>query len=735
MNDDDARRRGAIPLIGYADRLSARPGETIEFKISSTSPQPFEARIVRIICADPNPDGPGIVTRPAPSAIDGSYPSRFQDYRLGSCVAARGGLVLDSFTLVATIWPTTPAKGEQGILCALDADDRGGAALLVAADGSVGIRFAAGGKIAAVSVGVPLQARRWYRAWASYDAATGAVAVGQMPLDGEAAATRHSMFERQARFELAPEILLAAMNGPPPHSLFNGKMEMPAIYPHVLAEQDLYARDAGTAARDAVACWDFSRGISTLDVEDLGPHRLNGRLVNLPARGMTGSSWRAQEMCWRHAPQHYGAIHFHDDDFYDCDWQTDLSFTVPRDMRSGVYALWLRCGAHEDNIPFFICPPKGTRQSELCVVMPTFTYVIYSNNARYDYGPALEARMAAWKAYPWNPAKHPEYGLSAYNVHSDGSGICNVSSRRPLLTLRCGYLTLLGPRCGSGLRHFQADTHVLAWLDHHGIDCDIVTDQELNDDGAAALAPYKAVFTTTHPEYHTAASLDAYQGYRDAGGRLAYLGGNGFYWRVALHAQAPGAIEIRRGEGGIRTWASEPGEYYNAFDGAYGGLWRRSGRAPQKLVGVGFSAQGTFNASYYRRTPEAADPRVAWILDGIDAEVLGDFGLSGEGAAGYELDRVDRSLGSPDQIIVIARSEKHAATYIAVPEEVLTHVSTLSGDPPEALIRAEMAYFETPRGGAVFSVGSITFCGSLPFNRFDNDISRLLLNVARRFLR
>ena len=45
-----------------------------------------------------------------------------------------------------------------------------------------------------------------------------------------------------------------------------------------------------------------------------------------------------------------------------------------------------------------------------------------------------------------------------------------------------------------------------------------------------------------------------------------------------------------------------------------------------------------------------------------------------------------------------------------------------------------MTYFETSSGGAVFSTGSITFCGSLPFNGFDNNVSRLLTNVFNRFL-
>ena len=449
---------------------------------------------------------------------------------------------------------------------------------------------------------------------------------------------------------------------------------------------------------------------------------------------MTGSTWRGQEMCWRHAPEYYGAIHFHDDDFYDCGWETDLTFTVPESLQSGVYAARLRCGEHEDTIPFFVCPPMGERQADLCVIIPTFTYVIYSNNARYDFGPALEHRMKDWNAYPWNPAQHPEYGLSAYNLHSDGSGICHVSSLRPMMTLKSGYLTLLIDGCGSGHRHFQADTHLLAWLEHQGIAFDVVTDQELHDDGEACLDGYKAVLTTTHPEYHTSNSLDAMEGYIRSGGNFCYLGGNGFYWRVALHEEAPGAIEIRRGEGGIRTWAAEPGEYYNAFDGQYGGLWRRNGRPPQKMAGTGFSSQGTFVGSHFRRTQRSYDEDVSWMFDGIDGDVLGDFGLSGGGAAGYELDRVDAALGSPDNVAIIACSENHIDTYVAVPEELLTHVSTVTGEEPEDLIRADMIYYETPAGGRIFSASSITFCGSLPHNGYENNISKLLENVVREFV-
>ena len=285
-------------------------------------------------------------------------------------------------------------------------------------------------------------------------------------------------------------------------------------------------------------------------------------------------------------------------------------------------------------------------------------------------------------------------------------------------------------------RHFQADSHLIAWLHEKGYAYDIITDQELHDEGVGAIAGYKAVTTGSHPEYHTKNTLDALQQYRDNGGRFMYLGGNGFYWRIAVHDSEPGALEIRRGETGIRAWASEPGEYYNAFDGAYGGLWRRSARPPQQLAGIGFSAQGNFFGSYYqRRTGADTPPCNEWIFAGIDDDIIGDFGLSGGGAAGYELDRVDYRLGSPDTIQIAASSAGHNDTFVLVPEEHLTHITNWAGEPLEHLLRADMVYFDLPGGGEVFATGSITFCGSLPHNNFNNNVSALLGNVLNRFLR
>ncbi len=711
-----------IPLIGYADKLSLRPGETIHFKISSVGPDPYEARLVRVICGDPNPDGPGIKEEEIPASFAGQYKSRPQNAVQGSYATVEmGSRRLDSFTLAATIWPTRPDKADQGVISRCDA--HAGFALAIGPDGAQ-IRIGD----ATLAVGKTMRERVWYRIRASYDSSTGDMRVSQEPLGPPSLIDDTGSQQGTAQGEAHADgpLLIGAIGGAVVGGHFNGKIEAPSVYDSAL---DLH----GLVDATPIAAWDFSRDMSSLRISDTGPNQLHGTLINAPARAMTGSNWTGAERNWTHAPETYGAIHFHEDDVSDCGWETDFSFTIPGGLRSGAYAARLSCGDHWEAIPFFVCPSRGTKTADLCVLVSTFTYTIYANQARTDFGEAWLQRAADWDAFAWNPMKYREYGLSTYNHHTDGSGICHASWHRPMLNVRFGYFPIMDQR-GSGLRHMPADTHLTDWLEEKGIAYDVVTDWELHHEGAELLAPYKAVVTGSHPEYHTTETLDALTGYRDGGGNFAYLGGNGFYWRVALHPELDGLIEVRRAEGGIRAWAAEPGEYYQAFDGKYGGLWRRNNRPPQLLSGVGFSGQGLFEGTFYRRAPGADDPRTSWIFEGVPDEIIGDFGLSGGGAAGYELDRADQKLGTPENAVVLAVSENPPNHFVLVPEEWLTHTSTITGEPHEALTRADMIYFDCPGGGAVFSVGSITFCGSLAHNDYDNNVSRILQNVLNRFL-
>jgi N,N-dimethylformamidase len=54
--------------------------------------------------------------------------------------------------------------------------------------------------------------------------------------------------------------------------------------------------------------------------------------------------------------------------------------------------------------------------------------------------------------------------------------------------------------------------------------------------------------------------------------------------------------------------------------------------------------------------------------------------------------------------------------------------------PENPLIHADMVFYETAHGGAVFSFSSQCWCGSLSHQGYDNNVSRLTGNVLNRFL-
>jgi N,N-dimethylformamidase len=120
------------------------------------------------------------------------------------------------------------------------------------------------------------------------------------------------------------------------------------------------------------------------------------------------------------------------------------------------------------------------------------------------------------------------------------------------------------------------------------------------------------------------------------------------------------------------------------------------------------------------------------MFEGIEDEILGDFGVLQGGAAGLEIDCADPALGTPPHALLVARSENHSNTYELVAEELrIPHGATDAVQ--NTAIHADMVFFETPAGGAVFSTGSIAYAGSLSWNGFDNNIARLTANVIRRF--
>ena len=727
-------------LMAYADAMSVRPGDTINFKVSCDGAQ-YTARIVRLLSPEAGPQAPPFRTEPVDTPANGTYPARTQQLHAGSwAMIPAHPLIgaLRSFAISALIWPTLPGDGRQAIAGTWSESTGAGFGLMLNAAGEAEFRLGR----AVLSSGQKLLPRKWYFIAASYDATTGEVALHQDLLADKTMTVASSVTRTAQASGVAlrdAAMLFAAWHVADSDELagalprvggcFNGKIERPRLANRALSRGDLLALSSDTVPASltdsVIGCWDFSRGIETETIHDISANRLDGSIINLPARAMTGHNWNGSEMNWRHAPHQYGAIHFHDDDMIDARWDTDFGFTVPAGQRSGCYAAMLEAGDARFQVAFFVRPPKGQPTADIVYLASSATYTVYCNNIgriRSVMTEALQGRLTVIDAIDILLVEHPELGFSTYDRHRDGSGICYSSRLRPATNIR--------PT--GRFWNYCADMFIVDWLERSGLRYDVITDDDLHAEGLDLLRPYRVLVTGSHPEYDSLQMMDALDGWMRQGGRLMYLGGNGFYWRIAYHPTRPGTIEVRRSEDGTRAWDAEVGEYYHSFTGEYGGLWRRNARAPQALAGVGFISQGFDHSSYYRRTEASHDPRTAFIFDGVPEEILGDFGILQGGAAGLEIDCIDPMLGTPSHALIVAQSENHSNTYELVNEEVRVAHGLTDGIINQQ-IHADMVFFETQSGGAVFSTGSIAYAGSLGHRNFDNPIAKLTWNVLRRF--
>jgi N,N-dimethylformamidase len=710
----------------------------------------YRADIVRLINGNTDPNGPGFKEKAVKTPVSGTYRGRPQRIPLGSYVEVPDNPLFqctDGFTLQAWLYPTTPRKGIQGVLTRW-VDGKGGYGLFIE-DGGLALRMSdASGKVKMLRSGKPLRTGEWYFAAATYDPETGQTRLYQEPL------TRYPMEDtsavvqgtRRDGFETRPYDVPFLMAG---HwqvegrkrvvaGHYNGKIESPRIYGRALAADEIEALRRGASVSEGLlASWDFTSGQSSDSIVDTSPNRLHGHAVNTPTRAMTGHTWTGEHHDFKVAPHQYGAIHFHDDDLEDCRWEEAFQFTVPKNMRSGVYAARLKSGSAEDYVPFYVVPKAGKAQSRIAYLFSTNTYLAYGNEQTLNSLRVQEISGLKPGDYP----KHPNdryivaNGLrSLYDHHTDGSGVCYFSRLQPIVNMRpkVNMPFLLGGK--GGPHSLNADLMLVDWMERKGFAHDVLTDEDLHFDGLPLLSPYKVVLTGCHPEYWTGPMLDALEAYLAQGGRLMYLGGNGFYWVTSINEKRPHVIEVRRPRG-TAPWLSQPGEHYHSTTGELAGHWRARNRAPQKVAGIGFTAQGFDRNRPYKRMPGSLDPRAAFIFESVGKdELIGDFPslMLAHGAAGHEIDRMDHSLGTPPHTLLLAAAMGYTDAYQHVVEE-LAGADSKQGGTVEPRVRSDMVFFETPNGGAVFSVGSISYIGSLSYNNYDNNVSRITENVLRRF--
>ena len=762
--DIDPSERISIPLLGYSDRLSVAPGETIRFMVSSDHAR-YRSQLVRLIHGDTNPDGPGFKQIAISSAMDGERAGTHHDIRSGSYAEIPVGELeaTGGFTFTTFLRPTLPGRGEQAIVSRGDPFNGGGLAL--ALDESGALELVIGGRGAGESsdsvhrwsTGAPMRRWEWYFVAVSIGSGTATLwqqAVRRWPGD-PSNVTITVPLDAVPSPHGGPLWLAAAraVDGGTGYHL-DGRLDRPRALSRPLTGEEVLRLEAEPDAlapfeKDLIGAWDFAADISSDRITDRSRHGRHGTTINMPTRGVTGYNHHGDETNFRLTPDQYGAIHFHRDDLEDARWPVAFELTIPDDLPSGIYAAWLTAGDDEDYLPFTVRPPRGTSRSKIAVLMSTVTYAVYEDFT--DIGVTVW-RDPDWKA---DPVLHPlaaptffrdVYGyieqnslFGLYDIHVDGSGVTYGSIRKPILNMRpkFRYRTMGCPT------RFPADLYLVDWLDHKGIEVDYITDHDLHAEGADLLRPYAVVLSSGHHEYWTAPMMDALESYLGEGGRFLYLGGNSLFAVTSIDAMKPHVVEVRRWG---TSWPFEipSAERYHSTTGEMGGTWKHRGRTPNTIVGVGMAGAGFDRGSPYKRMPDSYNPRASWIFDGIEGDLIGDSpNLQVKwGAAGYEFDRVDHELGSPGTTLILASSVRFNASHVTVMDEQLTFIPGRDGryptDPqvpgqPHPFVRSDLAYLEYPNGGAVFSAGAICWRAALSPYDYDNTVSRVTENVLRRF--
>jgi N,N-dimethylformamidase len=762
-----AEKEPARSLIGYSSELSVRPGDTIEFMVNSVNGDDYSADLVRVINGESRSIyGDQFKLEKIPASFQNTYKGVPQELNLGSYVHVQKTDQLDnlqSFTVSGWIYPVFDATtfeppdlenpdpfhpptltmapkildDPQTIVSRFDAVKKTGWVLRL--NQKMQLEFVVGkgtGDLQTVTINEKIQDWGWSYVAASFDAQTGTLSVHlqEKPYAPGDQLTARMLMAKDTISSIpqaGPLRIAAVRNGTgaakatyekPGHN-FNGRIQDIRISKKALDAEAISEMAAPVAPKklkkSLVVDFDFSKEMSSAKVLDISSSKMQGEVINLPNRAVRGRFWAGESINWTQRPDLYDAITFYADDLYDAEWSSDFSFTLPEGMKSGVYCARLTQGEFVEYITFFVAAPKGKPSSRLAFWASDYNYLAYVG---------ISLGVTAKKNYPshnWNEPdldflrENPEYAVGGvYDTHVDARNFAYGTRLRPDVGMKPGALTY----------NFTQDTHITAFLEHFGHDYDVITDELVDEEGVELLDQYDVIISSTHPEYVTIGMVNSLMKYTANGGRFMYIGGNGYFWSAGQHSELPGVMESR-------NFFDIADRYLS--NGERGGLMWEAGMGTGPVTGLECSAMIFNGSSAYRRLPDAENPRASWIFAGTtEGEVFGDYGIDRVhgAAAGFEIDKFNPKNGAPRHTLNLAKSEPLKETI----EEIKISTAPLSVHytpaSPAGHGQANLVFFETPKGGAMFSTGSITWMSSTPEKNYANDVAKITNNVLTRFL-
>jgi hypothetical protein len=363
---------------------------------------------------------------------------------------------------------------------------------------------------------------------------------------------------------------------------------------------------------------------------------------------------------------------------------------VEAPQRSGLYYFHARTAkGAEFAFPWIVAPQRPV--APVAVLASNITWNAYNNfGGRSNY--INPGRL------PATPTVNARLELKRY---TDPDGItyhtgdyAPLSFERPEPINHIDLLTeLTDPIEGRAACHLApAEWRLLGWLEREHFAYDYYAETQLHD-GTLDLDAYRVLVLSTHPEYWSRAMYLRVKAWvNDRGGRLMYLGGNG------LNCEAefvdPTAVIYRNGD--ARALKAR----------AYESRFHVRVESEANLLGVVFTETGIMTGAPYRVIDASH-----WAFEGTglrNGDLFGQASLHMRcpgGASAHETDKVSPS--SPGNVVRLAKG---------------TNIDEGG---------AELAYYETQGGGAVFSVGSIAWPSSI---LIDGSVSRITANVLNRFL-
>ncbi len=363
---------------------------------------------------------------------------------------------------------------------------------------------------------------------------------------------------------------------------------------------------------------------------------------------------------------------------------------VEAPSRSGLYYFRARTArGAEFSFPWIVAPEQPT--SPVAVLASNITWNAYNNfGGRSNY--INPDRL------PTTPTVNARLELKRYtdpdSITYDTEDYAPLSFDRPEPINHIDANTeITDPIEGRAACHLApAEWRFLGWLERERLAYDYFAETQLHD-GTLDLDAYKVLILSTHPEYWSREMYFRVRSWiNERGGRLMYLGGNGLNCEAEFVDSS--AVIYRNGDGR----ALKRGGYESRF--------HMRVESEANLLGVVFTDTGIMTGAPYRAIDSAH-----WAFAGTSLENGNLFGQSSlhmrcpGGASGHETDKVSPS--SPTNVVRLAKG---------------TNIDEGG---------AELAYYETPSGGAVFSVGSIAWPSAI---LVDDNVSRMTANVLRQFL-